>query len=376
MKDVLGFYEILQVSTDADFETIKHSYRDLAKLWHPDSNSDPNATDVFQKLSIAYDVLSTPQSRLTYDILSLVYTKDNYPDVNAMIPFSDDDEGVDVKALNLKEVLSWGVGYKQTNRYKVATYNNALKLNAKVSLINWFAGWWHPKGFFLNLKAISHNFKNPVSQSETLKIMLHNMIAYAQKSQNVQAAKCGIKARGMTDDYGKKLIDEYVASLNVKVSAPKSWNGFKLKLSQTIVPIVLLLAFLGADNSRFISESELWKMFAKQDRINYYQTVNTGYGQSVDDVVVGKVVSIPVNKEDASKLYHLTQSSKVMYGPSDDFDVLKELDKGTTVRLTGYTPDKIWARVMIDNGESGFVHYEAIKQGIGKEIPFGSSIIE
>ena len=49
MKDALGYYELLQVSADADFDTIKHSYRDLAKIWHPDNNHDPKATDVFQK---------------------------------------------------------------------------------------------------------------------------------------------------------------------------------------------------------------------------------------------------------------------------------------------------------------------------------------
>ena len=65
-----------------------------------------------------------------------------------------------------------------------------------------------------------------------------------------------------------------------------------------------------------------------------------------------------------------------MYGPSDDFDMIKVLDKGTTVRLTGVTPDREWARIMIDNGESGFIHYDTIKQGIGNEIPYGSSIIE
>ena len=40
MKDVLGYYQILQVATDADTETIKRSYRDLAKIWHPDNNQD------------------------------------------------------------------------------------------------------------------------------------------------------------------------------------------------------------------------------------------------------------------------------------------------------------------------------------------------
>lgn len=372
MKDALGFYEILQVSTNADFDTIKHSYRELAKTWHPDSNHDENATDVFQKLSRAYDVIGTPQTRLVYDILSLVYTKENYPDIEAIAPYSDEDDGVNVSVVNLKEVISKGVAYNQQQRYKIATFANALKLNAKVSVINWLLGWWSPKGFFLNLRAIVNNFNNPLSKSETLKIMLHNMVAYAKKSQFVLSAKCAMRAKTMLSDEDKKMVDEFISSFNVKVMPPKKWNEQSLKLAQCVVPATVVFFIL----SSFCSSLLPLGMFSGSSDVNYYQTVNTGYGQSVDDIVVGKVISIPVNKSDTSQLYHITAATRVMYGPSDDFDVLKDAQKGTTVRLTGITPDKKWARVMIDNGENGFVHYGLIKQGIGNEIPFGSSIIE
>ena len=142
------------------------------------------------------------------------------------------------------------------------------------------------------------------------------------------------------------------------------------------MPLILLIGLLSKIFGGEISESQMWKIFAKKGSINYYQTVNTGYGQSVDDVVVGKVISIPINKSDDTQLYHLTEDAKVMYGPSDDFDVMKKINKGTTVRLTGITPDKKWARVMIDNGETGFVHNDIIEQGIGNEIPYESAIIE
>ena len=85
-------------------------------------------------------------------------------------------------------------------------------------------------------------------------------------------------------------------------------------------------------------------------------------------------MSIPVDKSDISKLYHLQTAAKVMYGPGEDFDVLKELPAQTTVRLTGKTPDNAWSRVMIDNGEMGFVRGEVLEQGIGAEIPYGSEI--
>ena len=87
-------------------------------------------------------------------------------------------------------------------------------------------------------------------------------------------------------------------------------------------------------------------------------------------------MSIPVDRSDISRLYHLQNDANVMYGPGDDFDVLKTLKSGTTVRLTGVTPDNVWSRIMIDNGEMGFVRTVNIVSGIGAEIPYGSQIFQ
>ena len=50
MKDVLGYYEILQVPTDADIDTIKHTYRDLAKI-------NPLATPHYLRHTFATNLL-------------------------------------------------------------------------------------------------------------------------------------------------------------------------------------------------------------------------------------------------------------------------------------------------------------------------------
>ena len=55
---------------------------------------------------------------------------------------------------------------------------------------------------------------------------------------------------------------------------------------------------------------------------------------------------------------------------------LKKLPADTTVRLTGYSPDNVWARILIDNGEMGFVRMNILIKGIGKEVPFGSAVYE
>lgn len=52
-------FEVLGVSVYDDFETVRASYLELSKVYHPDRNigSDKNFTDKFQKINIAYEAL-------------------------------------------------------------------------------------------------------------------------------------------------------------------------------------------------------------------------------------------------------------------------------------------------------------------------------
>ena len=62
------YYVILDVARTASDAEIKRAYRKLAQKWHPDVNKDPAADDRFKELSEAYQVLSDPQRRQTYDM--------------------------------------------------------------------------------------------------------------------------------------------------------------------------------------------------------------------------------------------------------------------------------------------------------------------
>jgi molecular chaperone DnaJ len=61
------YYEILGVGRDADDPGLKNAYRELAKRYHPDRNSEHDAEEKFKEASEAYSVLSDPQKRAAYD---------------------------------------------------------------------------------------------------------------------------------------------------------------------------------------------------------------------------------------------------------------------------------------------------------------------
>lgn len=62
------YYQILDVAPNANSDAIKISYRRLALKLHPDKNrDDPNATERFQELAEAYEVLIDPERRQAYD---------------------------------------------------------------------------------------------------------------------------------------------------------------------------------------------------------------------------------------------------------------------------------------------------------------------
>jgi len=63
-----NYYAILGVPLDADSDTIKHAYRQLARRYHPDLAGQEGALQM-KRINRAYDVLSDPQKRLQYDTI-------------------------------------------------------------------------------------------------------------------------------------------------------------------------------------------------------------------------------------------------------------------------------------------------------------------
>jgi molecular chaperone DnaJ len=61
-------YEVLGIARDADGQEVKKAFRRLARELHPDVNAhDPQAEEKFKEAAEAYEIVSDPERRATYD---------------------------------------------------------------------------------------------------------------------------------------------------------------------------------------------------------------------------------------------------------------------------------------------------------------------
>ncbi|HUS04219.1 MAG TPA: molecular chaperone DnaJ [Dehalococcoidia bacterium] len=76
------YYEVLGVPRNASDEEIKRAFRKLAFQYHPDHNKEPGAEDKFKEINEAYQVLSDPEERSSYDRYGRVATEEwhGFPD--------------------------------------------------------------------------------------------------------------------------------------------------------------------------------------------------------------------------------------------------------------------------------------------------------
>jgi len=61
------YYEVLGIDRNATDEKIRGAFRKLAFKYHPDHNHEDRAEEKFKEINEAYEVLSDPDKRATYD---------------------------------------------------------------------------------------------------------------------------------------------------------------------------------------------------------------------------------------------------------------------------------------------------------------------
>lgn len=372
--DSLGYYQILDVSFSSSDDEIRQKYRDLAKFWHPDHNTDPKSVDMFQKISVAYDVLKDPILKLKYTLLSIIYNSQNFPDMNALCPLKNmhGQDDLNLRAFHLTEITGKILGHSKIDKVYYCNPSEAVNVIRQISKHNWLYGFWGISAFFLNIIALFHNFFALNNKKENLFLYLHNALAFECDGKHREALTSALLAKDIANKDELPFINLYIKQLgNYTPLNIKKWNLAKLKRIQLFYPCMLIGLVFFVCGGLYLKNIE----DTRKNSINVKEVVVFQDGRKAfSDVAVARIFDIPVDIHDKQKLYHVTQLTQAMHGADSSFDVYGTVEQGTTVRLTGYSSDKKWYRVMFDNGEMAFIESDKLQQGIGKDIPLWSKI--
>ena len=93
MADFLDHYDTLQVSKNADSDTVQRVFRMLAQRYHPD-NQDTGSEEHFRQIHEAYLVLIDPEERAKYDIRHATFRQERWKFVADGAP-GDNDFGME-----------------------------------------------------------------------------------------------------------------------------------------------------------------------------------------------------------------------------------------------------------------------------------------
>ncbi|TQR29538.1 molecular chaperone DnaJ [Campylobacter sp. MIT 99-7217] len=124
----IDYYELLEISQNADKETIKKAYRKLALKYHPDRNQgDKEAEAKFKLINEAYEILSNDEKRSIYDR----YGKEGLQGKSAGFGFEDFDLG---------DIFSnfFGGGFTKSNKNKRSApkedkYEASFAINLRIN---------------------------------------------------------------------------------------------------------------------------------------------------------------------------------------------------------------------------------------------------
>ena len=104
VDDPKDYYEILQISPNAEPETIHRVYRLLAQRYHPDAGEGASETK-FRSVVEAYQVLSDPQERARYDVVHTNRRQDRWRLVSNSAYAASDFETEQLLRLIILELL-------------------------------------------------------------------------------------------------------------------------------------------------------------------------------------------------------------------------------------------------------------------------------
>jgi curved DNA-binding protein CbpA len=98
------YYEVLQISPNAELDTVHRVYRLLAQRFHPDNQTTGDA-ERFRLLTEAYHVLGNPEQRASYDVRRPDRQQERSQLLSEAVRAANDVEGERLLRLTVLELL-------------------------------------------------------------------------------------------------------------------------------------------------------------------------------------------------------------------------------------------------------------------------------
>jgi hypothetical protein len=137
-NEMQTFYAMLGINQGAGSAEIKTAYRRMAKSFHPDVNHEPNATEMFQLIQAAYEVLSNENKRARYDA-GLVLEETIKPQEH----FKQASLALDGYRSPLRCGLLYGEGYAVLDKFavsKIIEWTDIVNEQGKTLVTSWKPG--------------------------------------------------------------------------------------------------------------------------------------------------------------------------------------------------------------------------------------------
>lgn len=145
----VDYYEMLQISPNADTETIERIFRHFAKKHHPDNNESADHEHFYQLVE-AHKVLSDPESRASYDIKHQNYWNNKW----SIAAMASDSSALTEDKTVRERLLS--MLYFQRRRYMnkpgLGEHEMARLINTPHELVEFHLWYFRSKGWIERLE--------------------------------------------------------------------------------------------------------------------------------------------------------------------------------------------------------------------------------
>ena len=350
VSDPLGYYRALGVGPLADASELKAAYRYKAKLLHPDRNKSDEARLEFLEVSHAYGVLSDPAERRRYDSRSrlpapagLIDPEDSNPQ-----PLTCSRCGqvtAQPRYLLFHHVRSALWSIRRGVVRGIFCRGCADRTAILASTTSWILGWWSPTGPYWTLRALLHNLRGgDKPPTDNLWVLLHQARAFLLRGDRDIARALAEQALEFAQDEeerGRIASLLHRAGRRGKASRrlKNRWRPWNYASVVQALPLASLLVALLVGTAVLLLRTH------------------------TDSVSAG----ITVHPAQPGEIRHVaTEILKVRQGPSASQPVSALLDRFSTVRVVETEAGGEWARILTDNGVSGYVQSRFLFGGPGE----------